>query len=118
TNWYLYVMSYNNQGTPSQVLKLGPYLLFQDIERPAVTAFVHEGAGVVSGARPLSQLSQALDLGGNIGNGNVIPGFPETPALDVSFAAGIPWAPQTGAIRATFTKRMDPTTINNQPVIV
>ncbi len=116
TSWYLHVLSFNNQNTPSVHRVLGPYPLFQDVVPPEVSGFSQDGAQAISGARPASEIGSMLSA--KAVSKKSVKSAPTEPQLDVSFAASIPWVPSVHTIHIGFTKRLDPDTVTSKTVLV
>jgi hypothetical protein len=104
TTWYLFVTSYNGQDTPAPPVRFGPYPLFQDIVLPTVNELSQDGSTTERGDRPVGE--------------RPLWEMPIDSVHDISFQASIPWAPQSNAIRMTFTKRLEPTSITRANVVV
>jgi hypothetical protein len=116
TNWYLHVMSYNHDDTPSAQAKVyGPYPLFQDVEAPLIEEIRQDGAAAISGARDVSSIGNLLSTKKGSFSVKAIPTLPQ---LDASFAAGVPWAPTVQGLHIRFTKRLDGATLNRDTVLV
>ncbi len=116
TNWYLHVMSYNHDNTPSPLAKIyGPYPLFQDVVAPQVEELRQDGASSISGARDLSSLAGLLTTKNAKFHVKAELGKPQ---LDASFASGVPWAPSVQGVHIIFSKRLDGATITNKSVVV
>lgn len=116
TNWYLHVMSYNHDNTPSAQARIyGPYPLYQDVVPPFIEEVRQDGAEALNGARPLSPIAGLLNAKSKTLR---VKAALDMPQLDTSFAAGIPWAPTVQGIHIRFTKRLDGATLTPDTVLV